>query len=177
MSKPCAIGLISSKLAFDTTHAEPEKDNAFLQYLTTIDSIECLAVDVTHRGANLQPDQSEPGPAHHSAQPPHSTNGQDMNGTNRGIVSGGDERHKRDRGIAEHPELDDENEETDGTAPKRQHILEKNMPWFHRETVARITANPSCLATRDILSQFAADFHCQTLDSQRPKCTPRFSIH
>jgi hypothetical protein len=159
VSKPCAIGLISAKFTFDTAHAEPEKDNAFLQYLATIESIERLAVDATHRGANLQPDQSEPGPAHHSAQPPHGTNGEDTNGTNRGIVSGGDERHKRDRGIAEHPELDDEDEEADGTTPKRQRIFEKNMPWFHRETVARITANPSCLATRDILSQFAADFH------------------
>ena len=61
--------------------------------------------------------------------------------------------------MAEHPESYDEDEETDGASTKRPCILEKNMPWFHRETVARITANLSCLATWDILSQFAADFH------------------
>ena len=97
VSKPCAIGLISAKFAFDTIHADPEKDNAFLQYLAILDSTERLAADVTQQGANLQqnPIQVEQGePAHHSAQPPHGATGNGTSGSVRGVVSGEEERHK-----------------------------------------------------------------------------------
>ena len=164
VSKPRAIGLISSKLAFATTHAEPDKDNAFLQYLTTLDSIERLTADATHRGATIQPDHSQTihgTAAHQTDQSNRSISGGESREHAIDAVSEEVEGRKRDRGGEEHGHTESrgEDEEAEGASSKRPRILEKNMPWFNRESMARITANPSCIATRDLLSQFAADYY------------------
>ena len=164
VSKPRAIDLISSKLAFTTTHAKPDKDNAFLQYLATLNSIKRLTVDATHRGATIQQDhgQAVQGTATQQIdQLHHNTSGDESGEHPSGVVSGEVERHKRDRGGEEHGHTEPygEDEEAEGAAGKRPRILEKNMPWFGRKSLARITANPSYIATRDLLSQFTADCH------------------
>lgn len=164
VSKPHAIGLISSKLVFAADQAEPDKDNALLQYLSLLDSIESLATEATRRGANvIQQDQSQPvqgAPSRQTPQPSRGANDGETGEQFEELVSEEVARHKRNRGGTE-PEHHDsygEIEEADGASNKRQRLFEKNMPWFARESMARITANPSCLATRDTLSHFAVDY-------------------
>jgi len=51
VSKSCAIGLIASKPNFAASRNEPDKDRAFEQYLSSLESIEHHTVEANRRGS------------------------------------------------------------------------------------------------------------------------------
>ena len=53
LTKSRAIASITSKLSFDVTKEEPEKDAALDQYLLTIEAIKHLAFEAIRHGTNV----------------------------------------------------------------------------------------------------------------------------
>jgi hypothetical protein len=53
LTKSRAIASITSKLGFDVTKEEPEKDAALDQYLSTIEAVERLAIEAIRHGTNV----------------------------------------------------------------------------------------------------------------------------
>src|SRR5271155_3668455 len=55
IAKSQAIKFVTTKLAFDLTRDKPSKDSALHQYITTIDSIERIAIESIEHGARVNP--------------------------------------------------------------------------------------------------------------------------
>ena len=163
ISKFGAIGLIASKFNFATTRNEPDKNRAFEQYLSTLESIEQHTLEAGRRGSiTAQQFEPQPDPARGSSpspQPDRYANETEAKAFIRSVMSEGGNQRKRtnDASNAREEESNGEDGDPDGSDNK-QRLHEKDMPWFKRETMARVSANPSCIATRDILTQLAKDY-------------------
>jgi len=152
ITKSQTIKSITTKLAFDLNKDEPGKDNALQQYLITIDSIERLSNESIKRGARITS-----GLGGHRGAPRTTVIDADEACTSN--ESPNPDKGKRRRNGNESEDEDTDGEDDDGESNKKKRLFEKNMPWFQRESMARITANPSCNQTREILSTFRKDFN------------------
>ena len=160
LSKFGAIGLIASKFNFATSRDEPAKNQAFEQYLSTLESIEQHAIEANRRGslaAQQFEQQSDPGrEPSASPRPNRDAKPAEAQAFIRSVISEGGSKHKRAHDDPREEEFD--GEDGDPSESNRRHRLyEKDMPWFHRESMARTSASPSCIATQDTLARFAKD--------------------
>ena len=161
LSKFAAIGLIASKFNFATSQNEPDKNRAFEQYLSILESTERLALEADRRGSTTAQQldhQSGPVRASPSApQPDRYANEPDTREFIKSVMSEGGNRYKQTNDDLREEESVGEDRDPDGLG-RKQRLYEKDMPWFQQETTARLSANPSCIATRDALNQFAKDY-------------------
>jgi hypothetical protein len=142
LTKSRAIASITSKLGFDISKEEPEKDAALDQYLSTIESIERLALEAIRHGANTT---IEPG----------SNNEHHLEET-AAIIKPTSSKRNHNREPDESDDSSDSNSSSDsdderGTSSKRKRIFEKDMPWYSRENFARQTGEPSSIESRRII--------------------------
>ena len=153
-TKARAIALITSILAFDFSKEEPSKDAALSQYISMLNTIEHLINKASKCGThtasglgNLTGEQHDEGMT--STDPKEEV-----------VILSAGGRDKRRRGVLEsdNDDADGEDDRTDDESNKRQRIFEKDMPWYQRESAARLTADPSCTKTRETLGIFKRDY-------------------
>ena len=167
LTKPRTIALLTSKLDFDTSRDEPEKDAALTQYLNAIESIERLTAEAAHRGThaarglgdvgNTAPSDAQPvvNPGEQT-QPTHH---EETEAFVKSLILGQPRKRGRDASVSDDEEdIIGEDGELEESSNKKRRVFEKDMPWFRRESTARQSANPSCTKTREILTIFARDY-------------------
>jgi hypothetical protein len=164
LTKSRAIALLTSKLQFNVDQDEPQKEAAFSQYLSAIESFERLAAEATQHGMYAAKGLGGDGDvAASNSNPiePRENSGQSINKETETFIRSLflEQSRKRGRELSDdEEEVDREDGESEGLSNKRKHIFEKDMPWYNRESTARQSANPSCTKTREILNTFAGDY-------------------
>lgn len=168
VAKPRTIALLTSKLDFDVSRNEPEKDAALAQYLNSIESIERLAVEATQRGmhaarglggGNVEPPVGNPVIESESADRAGFAPNKETGDFVRSLaLEQSRKRHRADLSDDEEAVDREDDEPSEGLSNKKKRVFEKDMPWFQRESAARQSANPSCTKTREILTTFASDY-------------------
>ena len=138
LTKSRAIASITSKLGFNISKEEPEKDAALDQYLSSIEAVERLSLEAIRHGSNVP---FEPqGNVEETAtllKPKSSkrTHGREPSEPDDSSDSGSSSDSEDDR----------------GTSSKKKRIFEKDMPWYTRENFARQSGEPSSVESRRII--------------------------
>jgi hypothetical protein len=138
LTKSRAIASITSKLGFDVSKEEPEKDAALDQYLSTIEAVERLSLEAIRHGTNIS---FEPqGNIEETAT----------------LLKPKSSKRTHDREPSESDDSSDSGSSSDseddrGTSSKKKRIFEKDMPWYTRENFARQSGEPSSVESRRII--------------------------
>jgi hypothetical protein len=152
LTKSRAIASITSKLGFNIAKEEPEKDAALDQYLSTIESIERLALEAIRRGTNAV---FEPGRNNLERQN-QSTNHECGIEETATFIKPSSSKRNHNREPTDPDDSSDSSSSSDsdderGSSSKKKRIFEKDMPWYSRENFARQSGEPSSVESRRII--------------------------
>lgn len=154
------------------------KELALRQYLTTLDSFEQLASESHNRGIN----QPLPNPASElsNTRPTdtsHTSEDLETAVFMRSIVARPGDKRKHDQNEPDDDDARGQVDDSDDDPNKRARIVEKDMPWYRRESEARVNANPSCTKTHKVLHMASHQANGNTSSRASPSTSTPSTAH